>query len=447
MSEKIITTKSERLMSLDVFRGMTIAGMVLVNNPGSWGHLYRPVGHAKWHGWTPTDLIFPFFLFIVGVAMTFSFDKRIAKGQSRLRLFEQVCRRTIILFLLGLILAGLPWGSFLDWSRWRLIFPYIGFIIGLGFLFADEPPLAPGKTKAAKIRKIIGGFFLIGSTAWFLVDLPYFQNYQTNERAGLLIRVPGVLQRIAICYFFTSIIIFFTGVKGRIAWALGLIVVYWLIVKLVHAPAGYDVPVTGREGLLHDWIDRLALGRHVYSERPDPEGILSTIPAIATTLAGVLCGNWLKTDNDKKEKCLGLFFMGIILTVTGIWLSYGFPINKKIWSSSYVVFTAGMALLFLGTCFYLIDIKQRKKWTYPFMVFGTNPIFIFVASAIFARVTYMIRVPHGEDIVTLKRWIFLNLQDLLEVPKAASLTFAVSYVIFWFLIMIPFYRKKIFIKI
>jgi predicted acyltransferase len=446
MSEKLIGKKSDRLLSLDVFRGITIASMVLVNNPGSWGHLYKPVGHAHWNGWTPTDLIFPFFLFIVGVAMTFSFDKRIARGQSKVRLFEQVCKRTIILFLLGLILAGFPRKSICDWGRWRLIAPYIGFITGLYFLFAHDPIFGSGKNQKEKFSKIVAWICLIGSLLYFILDFNYFQTFLTSSKAT--IRIPGVLQRIAICYFFASIIMFFTKVRGRIIWAAALIIGYWLIMKLLSAPEGFAANVTGQDGLLNEWIDVKLLGSHLYGARPDPEGILSTLPSIATTLLGIICGTWLHSSKDKRDKLLGLFFMGNILLFLGIIMDYGFPINKKIWSSSYVVFTAGMALHFLGMCFYLIDIKGIKKWAYPFMVFGTNPIFLFVASGIAARFMNMIRISNESGgTMGLKTRLYRNLFASWASPLNASLFFAICYVFIWFLIMTPMYRKKIFIKI
>jgi predicted acyltransferase len=448
INEPLKETKPERMVALDVFRGITIAGMVLVNNPGSWGNLYPPVAHARWNGCTPTDLIFPFFLFIVGVAMTFSFEKRLRRGDSRLGLFLHVCQRSLVLFLLGLMLNGFPFSQFGDWGRWRIVLPYIILIIGLEMLFLREPIFESGKTPGDKIIKIASWILIAAGILYFILDFNNFQTFLYNKDKGLTLRVPGVLQRIALCYFFASIIMFFTRVRGRILWALGLMIVYWAIVKLVKAPAGYEADVTGSEGLLHDWIDRKIVGTHVYSERPDPEGLLSTLPAIATTLLGILCGNWLHQSMDKRDKCLGLFFMGNILLVLGMWTNFYFAINKKIWTSPYVVYTAGLGMIFLGMCYYLVDIKGIKKWAYPFLVYGTNAIFLYVASGILGRALYMIKFPNAAgETINLKTLIYKNLFTSWLAPKNASLFWAIAYVFVWFLLLMPLYRRKIFIKV
>jgi len=448
MNDTLKPVKSERLIALDVFRGITIAGMVLVNNPGSWSHQYGPVAHAEWNGWTPTDLIFPFFLFIVGVAMTFSFDKRLAQGQSKLRLFEHVCKRTIVLYALGMLLGAFPYSNPRDVGRWRLIIPYAGLVAGLEFLFADDPPFSLGKTEKEKIRKIIGWILFLGSIIYFILDFHHFQTFVMNKDTGATIRIPGVLPRIALCYLFASLIMFFTKIRGRILWCTALLAIYWIIMKLVHAPEGYTADVKGQEGLLNHFIDQKILGTHLYSEHPDPEGILSTIPSIATTLLGILCGMWLQSAREKKDKVLGMLFLGNILIVAGLWMNVGFPINKKIWTSSYVVFMAGMALEFLGMCIYLIDIKGYQKWAYPFLVFGINPIFLYVASDLFIGPLIWIRLPGTEGkSIALKTWIYNHLIASWNTPKNASLLYAILYVALWFLFLLPLYKKKIVIKV
>jgi predicted acyltransferase len=464
MGETPLATKSERLMSLDVFRGMTILLMIMVNNPGSWGSTYGPLKHAPWDGWTPTDFVFPFFLFIVGVAMTFSFDRRLKQKGGKMRLFEQVCRRTTIIFLLGMILTGFP--------NFRLIGPYLLMIAGLGFLFANEPIMGWGNDDKSKRNKLLGWGVLVGSILWFLLDFGHFQGPVrssswgamfplSNDIGGGIIRIPGVLQRIALCYFFASLIVMFTSWKGRLAWALLLINLYWLIMRYIPAPAGYEIGVV--EGLtrdapagapyagaLNDWIDVKLMGQHLYSHRPDPEGLLSTIPSIATVLFGVLTGNWLHHKRDKMDQALGMFIGGSVLLILGACMDYYFPINKKIWTSSYVVFMAGWCLVILSICFYIADVKKiRRVWTWPFMVYGTNAIFIFFLSGLAGRmIGSMIKFTYEGETWALKSWIYKfwftnNIAD----PKLASFAYAVFYILLWLILTWPLYRNKIFIKV
>ena len=460
--------RSERLMSLDVFRGITVAGMILVNNPGRWGEsfIYGPLRHAAWHGWTPTDLVFPSFLFIVGVALTFSFDKRLASGFSRLRLFEQVIRRTLILICLGLILQS--------FARWRLMAPYIALIVSLGFLFADEPPFGWPADGKARLRKMIGWLIAAAAVLYFAFD---FVNFQTSIP---VLRVPGVLQRIGLCYCAASVIVLLSGVRGRILWTVVLLLGYWWLVACVPAPVvNPDLAKTRPEGLLHDWLDLKLLGNHIYSERPEPEGLLSTLPAIATTLLGVLVGNWLHADRDKREKTIGLFFAANLVLFAGLWMNLSFPINKKIWTSSYVLLSGGIAMHLLAICYWLIDVKGRRRWSWPFLVFGTNAIAAFFASGILGRIMncWTLPVTEGGQLAatggavnllkiwflaifgpanaatwsgkttSLTAWLYQVLFESWAAPKPASLMWALAYVLFWLLLITPLYRRRIFIKV
>jgi predicted acyltransferase len=439
------TDRPQRLISLDAFRGITIAGMIMVNNPGSWSRVYGPLGHAQWNGWTPTDLVFPFFLFIVGVAMTFSFKRRSTGGQ--IQLLGQVARRTIILFLLGLIMAGFP--------NWRLIGPYLMVIVGLGLLFWDEPVLSLGADGAIAARKIVAGVLLVAAVVYFVWDFSYFQAIHPPAKAP--IRVPGVLQRIALCYFFASLIVMTCGVWGRAAWALVLVAGYWLIVKYLHAPDSFlqnpseylaKLIQERPTGVLHDWIDVNLLGQHLYSERPEPEGLLSTLPAIATTLAGILTGHWLQSARDGRDKVVGMFFVANLALVAGLWMNYSFPVNKKIWTSSYVVLTAGLALHFLAMCYWLIDVKGYRRWSWPFLVFGSNAIVVYVASGLMARMLgrTTVALPGGGE-VSVQRWLYEHLFASWAGEWPGSLFYALVYVALWLLPMIVLYRKRIFVKI
>ncbi|MCJ7582235.1 MAG: heparan-alpha-glucosaminide N-acetyltransferase domain-containing protein, partial [Candidatus Aminicenantes bacterium] len=293
--------KTDRLVSLDVFRGITIAGMILVNNPGSWSFIYAPLRHAKWHGWTPTDLIFPFFLFIVGVSITFSFSKRIENRAITSALYLKIIRRTVLLFTVG----------------------------------------------------------------YFLRVFPSF-NFES-------IRIPGVLQRIALCYLFASLLFLKVRPKGRVALSIFLLAGYWAVMKLIPVP-GYGAGVLEFEGNLCGFIDTKLLAGHLYKTTFDPEGILSTFPAVATALLGTLTGDWLLSKRDQGRKMAGLFAAGIILVISGLLLHPIFPINKQLWTSTFVIFTAGAALLILGLCYGINDVWGQKKWAYPFLVFGTNAI-------------------------------------------------------------------------
>lgn len=372
-----MSSKPERLMSLDVFRGITIAGMILVNNPGTWSAIYPPLRHAKWHGCTPTDLIFPFFLFIVGVAITFSLSKRKERGDDQKKLLLQIFRRSIILFALGLIMAGFP-------------------------------------------------YFDISA-----------------------IRIPGVLQRIAVVYFISSFIFLKASYKTIIYLTGSFLLIYWGLMTLIPVPGvGYSnlEPTTN----LAAWLDNLILSGHLWSSTKvwDPEGILSTLPAIGTALLGILTGYLLKSDKDQTTKTVWLFVYGTLLMAAGyIWDGW-FPMNKSIWTSSYVVYAAGLALNFLAICYWFIDVKGYKKWAIPFQVYGLNAITVFFLSGIIAKSMYIIKVTSaaGEQL-TLKTYLFeIFFLSWLD-PINASLLWPIMYITIWLGLMWILYAKKIFIKV
>ncbi len=367
--------QKNRLSSLDVFRGLTIAGMILVNNPGSWSHVYAPLRHAEWHGWTPTDLIFPFFLFIVGVAMTFSLSGFSQPGVSRGPVYRKILRRTLIVFGLGLFLSGFP---FYDLST---------------------------------------------------------------------IRIPGVLQRIAICYLVASLITINTSARGQALWMVALLLAYWAAMALIPVP-GYGAGNYAVDGNLAAFIDSQILHGHMWKATWDPEGLLSTIPAIATTLSGVLVGHLLHQKVDRGEIAGQLFVFGWGAILTGVIWAAVFPINKSLWTSSYVVFSTGAAMQFLGVCYWLIDVKGYRKWVYPGSVFGMNAIAVFVLSGIVGRLLVMIKVPGQMGTETaVKTWLYQNTFVPLAGPLNGSFLFALTNLSVWFGLMAILYRKKVFIKI
>lgn len=376
----MMVEKSKRLVSLDAFRGITIAAMILVNNPGTWNAVYKPLQHAHWNGWTPTDLIFPFFLFIVGVAIVFAFSKRLTLGQTKKDLYLKIIRRTLILFGLGLFLNGFP-----------------------------------------------------------------FFNLST-------IRIPGVLQRIAITYFFASIIYLNFDIKVIYYITFGILAVYWIIMKTIPVP-GYGAGVLEPVGNLCWYIDSHIFRGHTWAGAPapgfDPEGLLSTLPAISSVLFGILTGNYIKRKINEYEKVSSLFVWGFFAVVGGYIVSIWFPINKNLWTSSYVLLTTGMALIFLATCYWLIDIKGYKKWSVPFLIYGSNAITVYTLSGIIARMLiflFKVKLSDGE-VITLKAYLFRTLFASWLPPHQASLAYAIVYDLILLGFMTILYKKKIFIKV
>jgi len=377
-----IETKPDRLVSLDVFRGIAIAGMVLVNNPGTWSAIYWPLEHAEWHGWTPTDLIFPFFVFIVGVAIPLAFGPRLERAGSKRDLYLKIIRRTLVLFALGMFLA-IP-------------------------ITPDRPPY---------------------------VDFS-------------IIRIPGVLQRLAVCYLFASLIFLKTRWRTQVIITLALLLVYWLLMTRLHAP-GFATGDLTKEGSLASFVDRTVFGPHIWRQGKvyDPEGLLSSIPAIATALFGVLTGQWLRTSKSQFEKAAGMFVAGAVCVIIGWCWNPFFPINKSLWTSSYVFFTSGLALQFLALCYWIVDIKQYRRWAKPFIVFGVNAIALFVGTGIMARAMGLIKLPWGERKISLQGWIFQKVFLASATPIHASLAYAICFILLWLGLMWILYARKIYIKV
>jgi predicted acyltransferase len=430
---------------------MTIAGMVLVNNPGTWSTIYGPLKHAEWHGITPTDYIFPFFLFIVGVAIPIALSKRVAAGITR-DVYFKIFTRSLLIFGVGILLSAIPFFNFAETT-----IPYaikilvvLGYSAALFFYLWDKPKIA--LIVAAVAAGVVTVFWLAG-----YIVVPY--NVAT-------MRIPGVLQRIAVCYLIVSLIYLHTSWRQQAVIGVVLLLGYWLLMSVIPVPGCEITTVDDKACNLAAWLDRTILTEaHIWRSAKvfDPEGILSTIPALVTCLSGVLTGTYLtggvgvpptKASGTvaapvATEKAAGLFFAGTIALAVGWSWSLLFPLNKSLWTSSYVIYTTGLALLTLAACYWLIDIKQMKWWTKPFVIFGVNALALFVFSGLFARLIGMIRVagPEAGKDITLQQWIFSNLFLSWASPINASLAFAVTFILFWLFLMWLLYRRNIFIKV
>lgn len=351
-----------RLTSLDTFRGFTIAAMMLVNNPGDGQHTYAPLDHAEWHGWTFTDLVFPFFLWIAGVSMTLSFAKRVERGDSRTGLLLHTLRRAALIFLIGLFLNLFP-----------------------RFNFAQ-------------------------------------------------VRIPGVLQRIAVCYLIAGIIFLYTKLRGQIIAAAVLLAGYWMLMTLVPVP-GYGPGVLEKQGNFAQYIDSLLLTGHMWSATKtwDPEGPVSTLPAIATMLFGTFAGYILRAKQGAAEKTAWLFTMGAVLLFAGSVLSPLMPINKNLWTSTFSIFMAGMASTVFALCYWIVDVQGRSRWARPLVIYGMNPIVVFAAAGLIGRLLGITGA--GQAIFTT---VFQPLSD----PYIASLCYALANVLFYFAIAYGMYCKN-----
>ncbi|MEA5531440.1 acyltransferase family protein [Dolichospermum sp. UHCC 0684] len=375
-----------RLSSLDVFRGITIAAMILANMAGVADDVYRPLSHSEWHGCTPTDLIFPCFLFIVGVAMTFSLAKYTAENKPTKAVYLRILRRTAILFILGLVLNGF-------WN----------------------------------------------------------QGVWTFDLSS--IRLMGVLQRIALTYLFASLIVLKLPRKSQWLVAGGLLIAYWLTMMYIPVP-DYGAGVLTREGNFGAFIDRLIIPKaHLYKGDGfnflgDPEGLFSTIPAIVSVLAGYFTGEWIK---DKKQATsqtsMDLVLFGLCCLVIAIIWDVAFPINKKIWTSSYVLFTTGWALMLLAACYELIEVRLIKRWSKPFEIMGLNAIALFVASVFLIKITAKTQIGTGETAVSIYNWIYQNIFASWAGNFNGSFLFAFVTLLFWYGVAVLMYEKRWFIKV
>ena len=387
-----------RLLSLDVLRGITISGMIMVNNPGSWGKIYTPLEHAQWNGLTPTDLVFPFFMFIMGVSMYLSYKKFDFKLSGKT--FTKLFRRSALLFLIGLAIG---WFSL--------------FCRGLVGLRLEDMPILEKIAHAAN----------------------NFEN----------LRILGVLQRLALVSFFGSLTVL-TFKPKHIPWLIGIILLFYWI--LMAATGSYFE----NDSSLISIIDHAVLGTtHMYGEALpdgsrvvfDPEGLLSTLPCIAHVLLGFLAGKLISESKDNNQRIQKLFIFGTIILFLGFLLDYGFPINKKIWSSSFVLATCGLASLLLGLLVWIIDIKGKKQWSVFFESFGVNPMFIYVIAGIISILLGNIGFMYYGEWLSTKGFIYTQWLSPVFGDYLGSLVFALLFVTLnWFIGHI-LYKKKIYIKL
>lgn len=364
-----MTQKPKRLISLDALRGFTVAGMILVNVPGTWEHIYWPFKHAEFNGLTLADLVFPFFLFIVGASIVLALKKRVEGGVSKIELLQKIIKRTLVIFVLGV---------FLNWMSSGFTFP---------------------------------------------------------------IRIAGVLQRIAWCYMLGSLLFIYTSKKLQIIISGLILIAYWLLSVFIPVP-GNSVPILSFDVSWTAWVDLQILPGKMYFGQWDPEGILSTFPALVNTLLGIIVTSILLSIPENIRKVRVLIIFGLSILVLGLLISFSFPINKNIWSSSYVLVTSGIASLLWGILIYLVDIKNYDTWTKPGVIFGANALSAYILHYLLIYPFTLIKM-NG---VCFKDFIVETFGHFMPM-ELSSLIWAIFFVCVNFLPVWWMYKKKIFVKI
>ncbi len=373
---------TERLMCLDIYRGLMVAAMIVVDNPGSDDKAYWAIKHAEWNGWTPADFIFPSFLFLVGISLVLSFSLRLGRGESRAHILQHAFKRSLILIAVGLFVNASPFIG-LDVHTWRF---------------------------------------------------------------------EGVTQRIALCYFVAALLVLWTGRRGQLVALVVCLVGYWALLRYAPVPGlgvpGRDIPFMDPDKNIAAWLDRKLFMGHLFDGTRDPEGLISTIPAIGTTLVGVLAGHWLRSNRTRGAIVKWMVAFGILGLVGGEIWNVWFPINKHLWTSSFVLFTGGVALVFLALLYWMLEIKRwRGAWTMPILVFGMNAMAGFVADSFVYGPGYSFTVKDASG--TAVAWhdaVQAHLESLGASPANASLIYSAGAVLFCWLLLYPLWRKKIFIK-
>lgn len=482
----VLPARTERLASLDIFRGITIATMLLVNNPGSWGHIYGPLKHAPWHGWTMTDLVFPFFLFIVGVAIPFSMAKRSAAGTvSRGQLLVGIWARALSLVLLGLLLAAIPMpGAELPKGYTVLavlrvvaqVFVWTAFIVLL-FPWPWRRVSVIVPLAVALVFAILYWAILLANRHALAAGLPANFEFGSGLLTPWQMRFPGVLQRIGVCYGVAATIALFFGWRMILASAVLLMTIDAVLMLAAPYP-GHETGALEKDDNFARKIDEQVFGfskygrNHNYSY-PDPEGLVSTLPAIGSVLLGILVGLRLRSGRSPAERGVSILAWGVAVTCIGVLLSWWLmPINKQIWTPPFTVFTAGLGMLGLGAVYYVADVRGRRRWALPFTIYGMNAIAAFVLAGVLGRVLSRIRFDHprlpGDDTTTpidyAKSEIDYGMQQAaaslaevgsrlgvtfpaLDAPNNVSLAYAVVFVLIILIPLTILYFCRIFIKV
>jgi predicted acyltransferase len=379
------TATRSRLLALDVFRGVTIAAMILVNNPGSWNAMYAPLRHASWHGCTPTDLVFPFFLFAVGVSIPLALDRRVADGAGLGQIRRHILWRAAALVAIGIGLAAYPFVTFVPEFGWH--------------------------------RDLTG------------------------------VRFPGVLQRIGVCYAVVALLYLSLSPRRLATFAVACLIGYWVVQRFVPVPSTGAVYAIDRQGDdLGAWLDHAVFGLHVWKKAPpfDPEGLLSTIPAFATTWFGVWTGSLLRSTAPIAEKIARIAVRGVVLVAAGWCAGLAFPINKPLWTSSYAMFTGGQAMLTLVVCLWVVDVRGHRRFAQPFVVYGVNALLVFVGSSVLSQTVRMIEVDGSDGRpIRLATWIHDELFASWLAPNAASLGYSIVWVLGWYVVLRWLHRRGI----
>ncbi|WP_281633616.1 acyltransferase family protein [Flavobacterium luteolum] len=420
----------ERLISLDVFRGLTILLMTIVNNPGDWGNVYPPLLHAQWNGCTPTDLVFPFFIFIMGVAVPLAMPEKTYDETT----FNKILIRSLRMFCLGI---------FFNFFGKIQLFGLDGIPLLIGRLVIT---FAVGYALMGNFSNRLKNILAFSILALYLI-LAYggFENYAD-------VRLPGVLQRIAVVYFVVSLLYLKTTRKTQLITGIVLLLGYWAVMTLIPVP-GLGEANLEKGTNLAAWVDSAFLKGHMYHETKtwDPEGILSTIPSIVNGIIGLFIGQILLLSVTKIQKAQRMGMIGTALIFFGLIWDLVFPINKSIWTSSYVVYTTGLATVCLTALYYLIDIKEFKKGFKLFVIWGVNPMIVFFASQIIPQALVMIHFQNpslpNQQINLLDYLYRFGIAPFFSNPMTASLAGALTYVAIWTFILWIFYRNKLIFKV